>query len=91
MVQAMVHVTINEVGPVPQNCAAVYFLKFIARFSTQTQEKTTATMVYRPCLIHHGRSPSTAAAAARGATNLISGLGETFCGSAVVVGGSGAE
>jgi hypothetical protein len=38
-----------------------------------------------------GRPPSTAAAAARGATNLISGLKGTFCGSAAVVGGSGDE
>jgi hypothetical protein len=42
-------------------------------------------------LIHHGRPPSTAAAAARGATNLISTLRGTFCGRAVVVGGSGDE
>ena len=41
--------------------------------------------------IHHGRPPSRAAAATRGATNLISGLRGKFCGSAVVVGGSGAE
>ena len=58
---------------------------------TQTQDKTTATMVYRPCLIHHERPPSRAGAAARGATNLISGLSVTFCGGAAVVGGSGAE
>jgi hypothetical protein len=48
-------------------------------------------MVYRPCLIHHGQPPSRAAAATRGATNLISGLRGTFCGSAAVVGCSGAE
>jgi hypothetical protein len=40
-------------------------------------------------LIHHGRPPSRVGAAARGATNLISGLRGTFCGSAAVVGGSG--
>ena len=48
-------------------------------------------MVYRPCLIHHGRPPSRVAAAARGATNLISGLSGTFCGGVEVVGGSGDE
>ena len=42
-------------------------------------------------LIHHGRPPSRAAAATRGATNHISGLRGTFCGSAAVVSGSGAE
>jgi hypothetical protein len=59
---------------------------------TQTQEKTTACNdgVSTP-LIHHGRPPSRAAAATRGATNLISGLRGTFCGSATVVGCSGAE
>jgi hypothetical protein len=51
----------------------------------------SATMVTLLLLIHHGRPPSTAAAAARGATNLISGLRGMFCGSAVVVGGSGDE
>jgi hypothetical protein len=50
-----------------------------------------ATMVTLLLLIHHGRPPSTAAVAARGATNLISGLRGTFCGSAAVVGGSGDE
>jgi hypothetical protein len=55
------------------------------------KQKTTATMVSLLLLIHHGRPPSTAAAAARGATNLISGLRGTFCGSAAVVGGSGDE
>ncbi len=40
-------------------------------------------------LIHHGRPPSRAAAATRGATNLISGFRETFCGGSVVVGGPG--
>jgi hypothetical protein len=48
-------------------------------------------MVTLLLLIHHGRPPSTAAAAARGATNLISGIRGTFCGSAAVVGGSGDE
>ena len=48
-------------------------------------------MVYRPCLIHHGRPPSRVAAAARGAANLIRGLSGTFCGSAVVGGGAGVE
>jgi hypothetical protein len=55
------------------------------------KRKTTATMANVRCLIHHGRPPSRAAAATRGATNLISGLRATFCGSAVVVGGSGDE
>ena len=58
---------------------------------TQTQEKTTATMVNVRCLIHHGRPPSRVAAAARGAANLIRGLSGTFCGSAVVGGGAGVE
>ena len=53
--------------------------------------KTTATMANVRRLIHHGRPPSRAASAARGATNLISGLRGTFCGSAAVMGGSGAE
>ena len=48
-------------------------------------------MVYRPCLTHHERPPSRVAAAARGATYLISGLSVTFCGSAAVGGGSGDE
>jgi hypothetical protein len=41
--------------------------------------------------IHHERPPSRAAAATRGATNLISGLRGAFCGSAAVGGGAGVE
>jgi hypothetical protein len=48
-------------------------------------------MVNVRCLIHHGRPPSRAAAATRGATNLFSGLRGRFCGSAAVVSGSGDE
>ena len=48
-------------------------------------------MVYRPCLTHHERPPSRVAAAARGATYLISGLRASFCGSVAVGGGSGDE
>jgi hypothetical protein len=57
----------------------------------QTQAEKKATMANIPRLIHHGRPPSRAAAATSDATNLISGLRGTFCGSAAVVGGSGAE
>ncbi len=60
-------------------------------YSAISPHKTTATMANVRRLIHHGRPPSRAAAATRGATNLISGLRGTFCGSAAVVGGSGAE
>jgi hypothetical protein len=60
-------------------------------FGAQTQEKTTATMVYRRLPHSYGRPPSRVAAAARSATNLISGLRVTFCGSAAVMGGSGDE
>ena len=60
-------------------------------FPHSTQAENNGNMVNVRCLIHHGRPPSRAAAATRSATNLISGLIGTFCGSAVVGGGSGDE
>jgi 5,10-methylene-tetrahydrofolate dehydrogenase/methenyl tetrahydrofolate cyclohydrolase len=62
---------------------------FFWRTQTQAENKPTMANVRR--LIHRGRPPSTAAAATRGATNLISEYRGTFCGSAAVVGGSGDE
>ena len=60
-------------------------------YHTQTQEKTTATMVTILLPIHHERPPHPERPPQRGAVYLISGLRGTFCGSAAVVDGSGDE